>query len=428
MKSDYNKLSDTKAELIIEAAEADLKPLKTQTLKQLQPEVSAPGFRKGKVPLNIVEKEVADNYFKSQVLDNALNELYHQALKQHKLRPLSQPEVEMKKFVPFSEIQFKVTVDVVPPIKVGDYKKIKKKLNPDQPTNDDIEEVLDNLLMRMAEKKPVDRAAETGDQVTIDFKGTNEKDEDVAGASGKDYPIRIGSNTFIEGFEDEVIGLKKDDDKKFSLRFPKDSAHKPLANKKVIFDVKVKLVEEMKAPKLDDKFASQVGPFKSVAELKADIKNQLIKQKEVEAGDKLRDEILEELVNKSKVEAPDTLVEENVENALNEFKHNLVYRGITFPEYLKQAGMTEDEYREQELRPRAEIRVKTGLVLAEVSDLEGIEVSAEELEVRLQLLRGQHSNDAQMMAQLNNPEAVNEIASRMVTEKTVEKLVEYAAA
>ena len=428
MKSEYTKVSDTKAELLIEGDDKDLAPIKTVVLKQMQPEVSAPGFRKGKVPLKVVEKEVDDNYFKSQFLDEALNDLYNKGLQEHKLRPLSQPEVEMKSFVPFSEITFKVTVDVVPPIKLGDYKKIKKQLDLDEPTDKDVEEVLDNLQSRTAEKKPVDRAAKEGDEIVIDFKGIDEQGNEVAGASGKDYPLRLGSQTFIEGFEEEVIGLSKGDEKDFTLRFPKDYAHKPLANKKVGFQVTVKEVQELVLPKLDKEFASKVGPFKTMAELKKDIKAQLAKQKQQEAEDKLKDEILEELVNKSKVQAPDSLVEDNIESALQEFKHNLVYRGITFPEYLKQADMSEDDYKEKELRPRAETRVKTGLVLAEVSDIEKIVVTPEELEIRLQLLRGQHANDAQMMAQLNNPEAVNDIASRMVTEKTIDKLVEYATA
>ena len=119
---------------------------------------------------------------------------------------------------------------------------------------------------------------------------------------------------------------------------------------------------------------------------------------------------------------------ENIESALIDFKQNLVYRGITFPEYLKQAGMTEEEYKEKELKERAETRVKTGLVLAEVSDVEEVQITPEELEIRMQLLKGQHANDPQMMAQLNDPQAAQEIASRMVTEKTIDKLVEYATA
>ncbi len=426
MKAEYKKISDTKAELVVESDEKILAEVKKQTLTRMQPEVSAPGFRKGKVPLNIVEKNVDDNYLKSQFLDDALNVLYNDALREHKLRPLSQPEVEIKKFVPFTELSFKVTVDVVPPVKLGDYKKISQKLDVKVPTDDEVSEVVENLRGRLAEKKEVDRAVKDGDEVHINFKGTNEKGEDVAGATGKDYPLRIGSNTFIDGFEEELVGMKPGDKKEFTLRFPKDYAHKPLANKKVTFATELIKVEELELPKLDGAFAQKVGPFKTMAELKKDIKEQLTKQKEQEADDKLKDAVVGELVESSKVEAPDVLVDENIEAALNEFKQNLVYRGITFPEYLEQAGLSEEEYRDKELRPRAETRVKTGLVLAEVADAEDVQVTPEELEIRMQLLRGQHQNDPQMLAQLNSPDAEREIASRMVTEKTVDLLVDMA--
>ena len=197
MKSEYNKISDTRAELVIEADEEQLKQVKKETLTRMQPEVSAPGFRKGKVPLNIVEKEVDDNYLKSQFLDDALNVLYTMAMQEHKLRPLSQPEVEMQKFVPFTELSFKVAVDVVPPIKLGDYKKIKKQLKVEDPSEDDVDEVVSNLQQRLAEKKEVDREVKDGDSVAIDFKGSDEDGKDVAGASGKDYPLNIGSHPFV---------------------------------------------------------------------------------------------------------------------------------------------------------------------------------------------------------------------------------------
>lgn len=426
MKSEYNKLSDTQAELVIEAGEDKLNDVKKITLKRLQPEISAPGFRKGKVPLNLVEKHSDENYFKSQFLDDALTELYRQALKSNKLRPLSQPEVEIQKFVPYTDIAFKVKVDVVPPIKLGDYKKIKAKFDSEEVTEDDIVEVIDNLRKRTAEKKEVKRAAEDGDEILLDFKGVDDKDQDVAGATGKDYPLTLGSKSFIDGFEEKVEGMKAGEDKTFTLKFPKDYAHKPLASKKVSFTVNVKTVSEVVLPKADDKFAESVGPFKSMSELKKDVKQQLAKQKEQESSNKLKDNVIEQLVSKSKLEVPDVLVNENIESLFSEFKQNLVYRGITLPEYLEQAGQTEEEYREKDVRPRAELRVKTGLVLAEVSEAEGIQVTPEELEIRMQLLKGQYQNDNQMMSQLDNPEAVNEIASRLVTEKTIDALVEYA--
>lgn len=426
MNVELNRKNDTEVELTIVASKEQLDSVKQAVLKRLQPEVSAPGFRKGKVPLNIVEKHVDDNYFKSQFLDEALTEVYRTALIQEDLRPLSQPQVEIQKFVPFSDLAFKVSVSVVPPIKLGDYTKVKKSKKVTDVTAADVTEVVDNLRKRMAEKKEVKRAIKDGDEAIIDFAGVDSDGKDVAGAKGTDYPLSIGSDTFIAGFEENLTGMKAGEEKTFTLTFPKDYAHTPLANKDVTFTVTIKTVNEMELPKADDAFAKKVGNFKTLKELKDDIKVQLQKQKDQEADAQLRDEVIGEVVTKSKMTIPQVLLDESVEGLLNEFKQNLVYRGITFPEYLEQAGMTEEEYREKELLPKAETRVKTGLVLAEIAKAEKITVSDEELEIRLQLLRGQHQNDPQMMAELNKPEAQQDIASRMATEKTIEKLVEYA--
>jgi len=426
MKVDYKKISDTQAELIIEAGEEKLKQLKSITLKRLQPEVSAPGFRKGKVPLNLVEQHADEDFFKSQFMDDALTALYRQALTEKKLRPLTQPKVEIQKFVPFSDIAFKITVDVVPPVKLGDYKKVSKKIKDVQVTKKDIEEVIENLRKRMADKQPSKEAVEMGDEVITDFSGVDDKGKEVAGASGKDYPIVIGSNTFIDGFEEQLVGMKPNEEKTFTLKFPKDYAHKPLASKKVVFTVNAKTINHVILPVIDDDFAKKIGPFKTVNELETDIEKQLTSQKQQEAANLLKDEVIEELVKKSSLTIPDVLVQENITALLADFKQNLVYRGITFDEYLKQAGKTEAEYKEEDLRPQAEMRVKTGLVLAETAEVEKIKVSPEDIEIRMQLLKGQHKNDEQMLKQLSSKDAESEIASRLMTEKTIEKLVEYA--
>lgn len=426
MKTSVKELPESKIELSIEAVAADLKPYKQAALQELQPEVSAPGFRKGKAPLNIVEKQVDAKFLESKFVDIALTDLYRQALTENDKQPLSRPEVNIKKIVPYETLEFEVTVTVVPPIKLPDYTKLSKKRTEVKVVKKDIDEVLQNLQTRMAKREEVDRQAKENDELIIDFKGTNDKGKAVAGASGKDYPLRIGSKQFIDGFEENLIGKKAGEKLSFTLTFPKDYGHKPLANKDVTFEVEIKKVQELVEPKLDDAFAAEVGPFKSAAELKEDIEKQLTQQKEQEAESKLRDSIIEDIVAKTDFEVPQVLIEENSETIMNELKQDLLYRGITLPEYLEQSGMKEDEYRKKEVLPKAERRVKTGLVISAIADKEKIAVTPEELEIRLQLLKGQHQQDQNMQQQLETPDARREVASRMITEKTIEKLVGYA--
>lgn len=270
----------------------------------------------------------------------------------------------------------------------------------------------------MAEKNEVKRAAKTGDEAWIDFKGVDTKGEPIKGADGTDYPLALGSGTFIPGFEEEVVGLKAGETKEFNITFPKDYGSKALQNAKVTFTVTVKKVMEVKTPKMDDDFASKIGPFKSMDDLTGDIKKQL----EAEKADRVERDyeaaILNELVDKTKVAIPDVLINEQEQAIIQEVRQNVVQRGMTYDEYLNQMGMTEEEYKKKEITPEAVRRVKAGLVLSEIGDKEGIDVTPEELEIRVQQLKGQYQ-DKKMQEQLDLPESRREINARLRSEKVI---------
>jgi trigger factor len=427
MQVTKKNLSDTKVQLVLAADEQQLKVIKEEALKHMAQDLRLPGFRQGKAPLNLVEKNVNPATLQTEFLDHALNELYVAALKEHNLRPVAQPQVKIQKFVPFETLEVEMEVEVVGEIKLADYKKIKLEKKAAKVTAKDVTDVIDQLKKREAEKKDVDRAAKDGDQTWIDFKGVDAKTkEPINGADGKDYPLLLGSNTFIPGFETNLVGMKTGEEKTFVLAFPKDYGVKALQNRKVEFTVKVTKVQEVVEPKVDDAFAAKVGPFKTVDELKADVKKQLQSEKDYQAEREYTDELLTKITKDSKVSIPDVLVEEQVERLVNEQKQNIMYRGLTWKEFLESQDLTEEKFREQ-LKPDAELRVKAGLVLGEIAEAEKIEVTPEELEVRLQLLKGQYP-DEKMQEELTKPESRREIVSRMVSEKTVDKLVGYATA
>ncbi len=425
MPSKLKKSAEGQAEIHIEADEKLLTKVKKDTLKKLQPEVSAPGFRQGKAPLHIVEKQVDEKYFHSRFLDEALNQLFIEALSEHKLRTLSGPEVEVKSFVPFSQLTFVAKVEIVPDIKLADLSKLSVEKPKPKVEAKDITTVLDQLKERMAETKEVKRAAKKGDEVIIDFEGFDEAKAPVGGAQGNDYPLKLGSNTFIPGFEDKLIGAKPAQTKEFELTFPADYGHAPLANKKVTFKVTVKKVNERAEPKLDDKFAQSIGPFKTLDDLKADIKTHLITEQDQKAETKYRDMLVDELVAKSKITAPESLVKEHEAQMLQELSQNLLYRGQTIDEYLKEQKMSHEKLVETEIRPQAEHRVKCGLALAEIADQQKMEVSEDERKVRTALLKEQYP-DEQMKRELDTPPAQQKIASQIMTEKALNFLVQSA--
>lgn len=191
------------------------------------------------------------------------------------------------------------------------------------------------------------------------------------------------------------------------------------------FKVEVKKVQELKEPKADDEFASKAGPFKTLAELKADIKKQLSAERQGQADNEYTNELIQKIVKKAELEVPKALVEDELLRMEEQEKQNLVYRGQTWQEHLAEEGLTEEQHRERQ-RPDAAERVKAGLVLSEIADKEGLEVTPEELEIRLQLLKGQYQ-DPQMQAELDKPANRRDIESRLLTEKTLAKLTEYAS-
>jgi len=426
MQITKKNLTPTSVKLTIAADQALLSETKDRVLKELARDVKLQGFRAGRAPLSLVEKTVDQSLLQRQFMDEVLNQLYSEALTQERLRPVAQPQVSVSKFVPFTTLEAEIEVEVVGEIILPDYKKFRLPRKTVKVEAKDVDEVIENLRSRAADTKDVTRAAKDDDQVIIDFAGTDSKTgEAINGADGKDYPLVLGSDTFIPGFETNLVGMKAGEQKSFDITFPKDYAVSALQNRKVTFAVTVQKVQSVAKPKIDDAFAASVGPFKSVADLKTDIKSQLQAEREEQNRREYESELLEKLAEKTKVAIPKALVDEEIDRHEADERQNLTYRGQTWQEHLKEEGVTEEEHREKQ-RPSAELRVKAGLVLSEVADKEKLTVTPDELEIRLQLLRGQYQ-DPKMQAELDKPEVRREIASRMLSEKTIGKLSEYAS-
>jgi trigger factor len=358
-------------------------------------------------------------------MEHALNELYRRAADMENLRPIATDNVQLKKFVPYTELEFEADTEILAPIKLPNYKAIKVLKKTAEVTAKDINDVIKGLQQRLAERKAVERAAKDGDELTIDFKGVDQDQKPVAGAEGQDYPLILGSKTFIPGFEENLIGAKAGDSKSFDVTFPKDYGVAALQNQKVTFTVDVKRVAELAEPKADDAMAAKAGPFKTLAELKADIKKQLKTEKENQARVDQQNTLMQKIADKTDFEVPQKLVQDEIMRMEEQEKQNLAYRGQTWQEHLAAEGVTEEEHRQRN-RPEAAMRVKTGLILSEIADKEKISVTPEELELRKQLLRGQYQ-DPQMQAEIDKPENQREIDARLMTEKTIDRLVSYTS-
>lgn len=412
---------DTQVTLEISASEPELTQIKKNVLAALAKDLKIQGFRAGKAPINLVEKNLDASQLQTQFLDEAMSALYQKACQNEDIRPVTRPEVQIRKFVPFSTLDFEVKTEIINDIKLPNYKKLKAVKEVDDVTAKDVNDVVESLRTRIAEKIDVERASKDGDEVWIDFKGVDSKGQPIPGADGKDYPLVLGSKTFIPGFEENVIGLKPNDEKTFELTFPKDYGLAALAGKKVKFSVTLKKVQEVQKPELDDDFAKKAGPFTTLKDLKADIKKQIGIERENQAVKKQQGDIVKQIVDKTDIKLPETLVEQQITYNLDEIRRNLTYRGQTYQEFLDTQSTTEEKYRNDVLKPQAIEQVKTSLVLAEIAEAEKLSVSPEELEIRIQMLKGQYS-DPTMQAELDKPENRQDIASRMLTEKVLQVL------
>ncbi|MFY9227817.1 MAG: trigger factor [Candidatus Microsaccharimonas sp.] len=424
METTVKHLSDTKVELIITVGSKELAAAEQVALTKLTKTVKVPGFRAGKVPAGVAAKHVDPQALQEQTLEDAVSRAVAEAFLSQKLQALDRPAVEIKKYVPGETLEFTAEVEIIPKVTLGDYKKLTTKPSKKAVTTKDVDEVIERMLTGMADKKEVKRAAKNGDDAVIDFVG---KRDGVAfdGGSAKDYTLSLGQNQFIPGFEEGIVGHKAGEEFDLELKFPSDYHAKDLAGQKVVFTVTLNKILEPSIPELNDEFAAKAGPFKTVAELKADIKREIATRNEREDGQRFRDDLLDELIKKSKVPVPEILITDQMRSIEQDFARNLSYQGMSLESYLASSSFKdEDEWREKEVRPSALRRVQAGLVLAELTTAENISATDAEIDEHVEVHKQQYLNNPDMLKQFETPEVRRDIANHFVTEKTIEHLVD----
>ena len=380
------------------------------------------GFRKGKAPTDIAKKFIPENDLNAEVIDIAIRTSVVPAFREHEKMPLVAPNVNVTKYVPGEMAEYTATADIVPEVKLGDYKKLKVKPEKVSITDTQVKEVLDNLTSSFAEKKPVKRAAKLTDEVIIDFVG-KKGGEAFAGGSAKDYKLVLGSKTFIPGFEEGIVGHESGDKFDLKLTFPKDYGVKDLAGAKVVFETLLKQVNEVTKPKIDDDLAKKCGPFKTLKELKEDIKKNLKLQEEHRAEEKFKDALIAELVKVSKIPVPEILMEDQLKLIKEDMTRNAASRGISsLEEFVEKSGETMENW-EKEARKVAESRVKASMALQNLAIKEKITVSDEEVSAKLAELREIYKKSEEATKSLKDPNVKMDIKNRMTLEKTLDYLV-----
>lgn len=424
MKTTRKDLSPTKVQLTITLDEKELTDGEQVALVQLAKKVKVSGFREGNVPASVAKKHVDPVQLAQEAADSAVSKAVAEAFTTADIQALERPQVEVVKYEPGKELEFTAEADIIPAVKLGEYKKLSlPKQDAVKIKDADIAEVTDRIREQLAEKKEVTRKAKSGDETTIDFVG-KKNGEAFDGGAGNDYDLKLGSNSFIPGFEEAIVGHSAGDEFTIPLTFPSDYHVADLAGQDVTFDVTLKKVQEVALPELDDELAAKAGPFTSAKELTDDIERELTHRAEQEQADTMRDDLVQQLVTKSDVPVPDVLVQDQLQSIEQDMTQNLMYQGMTFDMWLQSKNYKDkDEWIEKEAKALATQRVQSGLVLSQLSKAENVQATNEELAERINAMKMQYANNPDMAKRFDEPDVQREIANRLLTEKTIDMLV-----
>ncbi len=421
MKTTTKKISDTRVEVQVTLDADDLKTAREEALRRLAANIKVQGFRMGKAPVELAAKHISDNDLNNETIDVAVRTTMVAALAQEKQSPIAVERANVSKYVPGESAEYTIIADILPDVKLGDYKKLKAEMKKIEPTKADVQEIVDNIVNAYSEKVVVKREAKEGDEVIIDFVGKRDG-EAFPGGSAKDYHLVLGSHQFIPGFEEGIVGHGSGDKFDLEVTFPKDYAEKSLAGQKAVFETLVKQVNEIQKPKEDDALAQKCGNFKNMDELRADIKKNLEAQNRHRAIEQYREDLVAELVKASKVAAPEVLINDQMRLIMNDVSRNAASAGLQLEDYIERLGQKFEDW-QAEARRVAEERVKSSLVLQILAREQGIEAAEEEVSAKIAELRDLYRKSKEAIANLKKPEVRQDIKNRLIIDKTLDFLV-----
>ena len=413
--------NELKLEFTVEASKFDeaMKKVYFKTVKYF----NIPGFRKGKAPMNIVEKFYGKEIFYEDTFNEILKEVYEKELLENEINAVSYPDIDIKQIGKGQDLIFTATVQIKPEVELGKYKGIEIGKHEYNVSDEDIEHELGHMAERNSRIVTVeDRPVENGDIAVIDFEGfVDGKAFDGGKAEG--HELTIGSNTFIPGFEEQIIGMNADTEKDINVKFPEEYFSKDLAGKDATFKVKLHEIKKKELPEIDDEFAKDVSEFDSLKELKASIKEKLQKENDNRAKYETEEEAIKKVCDATELDIPSGMIETEIDNMEKEIESRLKYQGMNLDNYLQMIGKTKEEFR-KEYEEQANNSVKSRLVLEAITKAEKIEASDEEVDSKIKEMA---ENYGKTEDELKTNESLRKyIKGSIETEKTIEFIVKNA--
>ncbi len=387
---------------------------------------SVPGFRKGHVPMKVIEGMYGREVFFEDAMDIVIPEVYSEALdKEHDIEVVSQPELESFDFKEDGGVTFVLTTAVRPDVKLGKYKGLSLERKVEKVTAKQVDEEMENARDKQARIIDVDEAAKNGDIVNIDFVGSVDGVK-FDGGSAQDYDLTLGSGSFIPGFEDQLVGAKKGDKVDVKVTFPEDYHATELKGKEALFECTVNAVKRKELPALDDDFAKEISEFDTLAEYKEDVKNKLMKDAEMRADREYEDALVQAVVDGAEVEIPQAMIDQEAEDMAKEFEYRLSYQGIKLADYLGYINMTReqllDEYKEQAAKS-----VKVRLVMEEIVKREEMKFEQDELDAKVAEMAERSGQDVETFKKGLGREHYDYLANQILSDKLMAMLREENA-
>ena len=411
--------------LVIEASAEEFEAGLNAAYNKNKNKISVPGFRKGKAPRKMIEQLYGSQIFFEDAANEIIPDAYADAAKESGLDIVSQPKVSIEQLEDGKPFIFAAEVAVRPEVELGEYKGVEVTKADAEVTDADVEEELKKVQDQNSRTVSVeDRAVKDGDMTVIDFEGFIDG-EAFEGGKGENYPLTIGSHSFIDTFEEQMIGMNIGEEKELNVTFPEDYHAENLKGKPATFKVTVKEIKEKQLPELDDDFAQDVSDFDTLAEYKDDLKKKIAERKESEAKAKKESEAIEKVVEAAKMDIPQAMIDTQVNRMLEDFAMRLQQQGLSVEQYFQYTGMTADKIME-EMKPEAVKRIKNSLVLEAVAKAENIEVSEEEFEAELQKMADMYKMEIEKIKEFMQDAEAKQMKDDIAIQKAVELIVSSA--
>ncbi len=424
MVSKLEKIENNIATLEIEVSQEQFEQGIKKAYKKIAGRFNIPGFRKGKAPRSIIERHYGEGIFYEDAINEVCPDAYQAAVEEHDLKPVDRPEIDIVQIEKEKPLVFKAVVTVKPEVVLGEYKGIQVEKKEYPVTDEQVETELDNMRQSNARMIAAqERPTRKDDMLIIDYKGFV-GDEQFEGGTAENQSLVLGSGRFIEGFEDQLIGVNAGDSVKVTVTFPEDYQAEKLAGKEAVFQVDVKEIKEKELPALDDEFAKDVSEFDTLGELKADIRSKLEERARLRVKNETENEVIKKVTELSSIDIPEVMVEKQIDAMVRDFEIQLMYQGLNMENYLEHFKQSRDDFRAG-LKNDAQERVKTQLTLEKVSEIEGITETREELDKEIEDMAKQYKQeDMSKFKKSLGEDELNYIKESIIIRKTIDFLVE----